>query len=41
MLRIDGISRRSKWRALNALEQRGLIAVERCPHRSPIIQLFP
>jgi hypothetical protein len=41
MLRTDGISRRSKWRALNALEQRGLIAVERRPHRSPIIRLLP
>jgi uncharacterized membrane protein len=41
MLRIEGISRRSKWRALNALERRGLIAVERRLRRSPIIRLLP
>lgn len=41
MLGIDGVSPRSKWRALNALEQRGLIAVERRPRRSPIIRLLP
>lgn len=41
MLRIEGISRRSKWRALNALERRGLIAVERRLRRSPVIRLLP
>jgi uncharacterized membrane protein len=41
MLRIEGISRRSKWRALNGLERRGLIAVERRLRRSPIIRLLP
>jgi hypothetical protein len=39
MLQIDGVSRHSKWRALNDLERRGLISVERRPKRSPIIQL--
>ena len=37
MLKIDGISRASKWRALPELERRGLILVERRPRRSPII----
>jgi hypothetical protein len=41
MLRIDGVSRQSKWRALGDLEQRGLIAVERRPSRSPLIRLLP
>jgi hypothetical protein len=39
MLRHDGISRQSKWRALNELERRGLIAVERRPNRSPLVHL--
>jgi hypothetical protein len=39
MLKIDGISRASKWRALAELERRGLITVERRPSRSPIIRL--
>ena len=40
MLRIDGVSRQSKWRALNDLERRGLIAVERRPRRSPVIRVL-
>ena len=40
MLRLDGISRRTKWRALTELEQLGLIAVERRNSRSPIIRLL-
>ena len=39
MFRIDGVSRQSKWRALNDLERRGLITVERRPNRSPIVRL--
>lgn len=39
MLEIDGVSRRSKWRALNDLEHRDLIAVERRPRRAPFVQL--
>ena len=39
MLRYDGVSRRSKWRALTQLEQRGLIIIERRNRRSPIIRL--
>jgi hypothetical protein len=39
MLKIDGISRASKWRGLAELERRGLITVERRPRRSPIIRL--
>ena len=33
MLGYDGVSRKSKWRALNDLESRGLIVVERRPRR--------
>jgi hypothetical protein len=40
MLKIDGVSRQSKWRALADLERRGLIAVERRPSRSPIVRLY-
>jgi hypothetical protein len=38
MLRVDGITRWSKWRALDDLERRGLITVERRPNRSPLIR---
>ena len=37
MLKYDGISRQSKWRALLDLERRGLIVVQRRPKKSPII----
>jgi hypothetical protein len=40
MLKMDEISRQSKWRALGDLERRGLITVARRPHRSPIIRLL-
>jgi hypothetical protein len=40
MLGYDGISRRSKWRALADLERRGLIIVERRPKKSPIIRVL-
>lgn len=39
MLRLDGISRNSKWRALADLERLGLIVVERRPSKSPIVRL--
>jgi hypothetical protein len=39
MLKIDGVSRQAKWRALGDLERRGLITVERRPSRSPLIRL--
>jgi len=39
VLEMDGVSRYSKWRALNDLEHRKLIAVERRPKRQPIIRL--
>ena len=39
MLKIDGISRQSKWRALVDLERRGLIVVERRRRKSPIVHL--
>jgi hypothetical protein len=39
MLKVDGISRASKWRALAELERRRLITVERRPKRSPNIRL--
>jgi hypothetical protein len=40
MLQIDGVSRQAKWKALNDLEHRGLIAVERRCRRSPLIQVL-
>jgi hypothetical protein len=40
MLRYDGLSRQSKWRALNDLERRGLISVERRPSKSPVIHVL-
>ena len=40
MLEYDGISRRSKWRALADLERRGLITVERRRRKSPIIRVL-
>ena len=40
LLKIDGVSRYSKWRALDELERRGLITIERRPRRSPIIRLI-
>jgi hypothetical protein len=39
MLRIDGISRYSKWKALGDLERRGLVTVERRPRRSPLVRV--
>jgi len=39
MLKIDGISRRTKWRALAGLERRGLISIERRSGKSPLIRL--
>jgi hypothetical protein len=40
MLRTDGVSRYSKWKALRDLEHRSLIAVERRPRRSPLIRVL-
>ena len=40
MLQIDGVSRQAKWKALNDLEHRGLIAVERRQRRSPLIRVL-
>ena len=37
MLKIDGVSRASKWRALAELERRGLISIERRSRKSPLI----
>jgi hypothetical protein len=39
MLKIDGVNRQAKWRALGDLERRGLITIERHPGRSPLIRL--
>jgi hypothetical protein len=39
MLKIDGISRQSKWRALAELERRGLISIGRRPKKSPLISI--
>ena len=35
-MQIDGVSRHSKWRALNELERGGMIVVERRYRRSPL-----
>lgn len=40
MLKYDGISRFSKWRALADLERRGLIIIERRTRRSPIVHVL-
>jgi hypothetical protein len=39
MLKYDGISRYSKWRALAELERRGLIANDRRRRKSPVIRV--
>jgi hypothetical protein len=41
MLEFDGISRRTKWRALVELEGRGLISIERRRRKSPLVSLVP
>jgi hypothetical protein len=40
MLKYDGISRQSKWRALKDLERRKLIVVERRQRRSPVVHMM-
>jgi hypothetical protein len=40
MLLMDGVSRRAKWRALDHLEEVGLISVERRLRKSPIITVL-
>ncbi|HET9534530.1 MAG TPA: hypothetical protein VFP43_04180 [Mesorhizobium sp.] len=37
MLRMDGISRSSKWRGLAQLERRGMITIEHRDRKSPVI----
>jgi hypothetical protein len=37
MLKIDGIGRGAKWRALAELERRGLITIQRRPRKSPLV----
>jgi hypothetical protein len=39
MLKIDGIDRFAKWRALRELERRGLISIECRPKKSPLISI--
>ena len=39
MLRSDGVSRQSKWRALGDLERRGLISIERRRRLAPLVRL--
>jgi hypothetical protein len=39
MLKLEGTSRQSKWRALRDLERRGLVELETCPRKSPIVRL--
>jgi hypothetical protein len=40
MLATDGVSRWSKWRALEELEQFGLVTINRRQRKSPIITLI-
>jgi hypothetical protein len=40
MLQIDGISPATKWRALRQLKGRGLIEIEQCPRKSPLIRVI-
>jgi hypothetical protein len=40
MLAGDGITRKSKWRALRELEQLELVKVERRPRKSPVVTLL-
>jgi hypothetical protein len=40
LLEFDGISRYAKYRALDQLEQRGLITVERRPRKSPVVRVI-
>jgi hypothetical protein len=40
MLAGDGVTRKSKWRALRELEQLGLIKVESHPRKSPMVILL-
>jgi hypothetical protein len=40
MLAGDGVTRKSKWRALRELEQLGLVKVERQPRKSPMVTLL-
>lgn len=40
MLRVDGISRATKWRGLVELERRGLITIEHRDRKSPIITVL-
>jgi hypothetical protein len=40
MLKYDGISRQSKWRALADLERRKLIVIERRRRKSPVIHMM-
>jgi hypothetical protein len=40
MLEMDGIGRKGKSHALDELERRGLITVERRPRKSPIVKLL-
>ena len=39
MLRIDSVSRQSKWQGLRDLVQRGLVAVECRANRSPLVHV--
>jgi hypothetical protein len=39
MLEYDGVGRHSKWRALEELDRRGLITVERRQRKSPTIHV--
>jgi hypothetical protein len=40
MLAGDGVTRKSKWRALRELEQLELVKIERRPRKSPVVTLL-
>ena len=40
MLAGDGVTRKSKWRALRELEQLELVKIERQPRKSPVVTLI-
>jgi hypothetical protein len=40
MLKIDGISPRTKWRALRELARRGLVSVEGRERKSPWVSVL-
>jgi hypothetical protein len=40
ILRMEGVTRGTKWRALRELEQFGLIVIDRRPRKSPLVMVI-